>query len=269
MFLRTARIIYESIKLRYFGAAMSAISKTQIKFIRSLHQKKFSQMYGKFLVEGDKAVRELVHSSFNIDAIYALSGWAIDDHLLKSRVYTLSEAELSHISTHDAPNQVIAVADIPPQLEKVLLSQQLYIACDQINDPGNAGTIIRIADWFGIDTVIFSDGSVDVYNPKVVSAAKGSLFRVKVVYADLKTLFNNSRTLDILGAAMDGDSIYDIAFPHTGILLIGNEANGISDDLYTSVTKKISIPSFGDAESLNAAVATGIIVSEWKQKIKV
>jgi TrmH family RNA methyltransferase len=250
-----------------FGAAMAPISKTQIKFVRSLHQKKFRQMYGKFLVEGDKAVLELLHSAFSIDAVYALPDWIAAHPHQRHEIQSVSESELLQLSTHDTPHQVIAVADIPPREISVKLTDGLYIACDQLNDPGNAGTIIRIADWFGISAVIFSDHSVDVYNPKVVSAAKGSLFRVPVIITDLKTLFTNNAAIPVLGAAMDGESIYEAAFPADGILLIGNEANGISDDLYTFISRKVSIPSFGHAESLNAGVATGIILSEWKRKI--
>ena len=223
-------------------------------------------MYGKFLVEGDKAVRELLHSSFKIDAIYGLSDWIGAHSLPDISMHTVSENELLQLSTHDKPDQVIAIADIPLQNENATFGQELYIACDQLNDPGNAGTIIRIADWFGISTVIFSVGSVDVYNPKVVSAAKGSLFRIKVIYEDLETLFNNNKELAVIGAAMDGENIYQAKLPATGILLIGNEANGISDELYSSLSKKVSIPSYGHAESLNAGVATGIIISEWRRQ---
>ena len=224
-------------------------------------------MYGKFLVEGDKAVRELLHSHFKIDAIYGLSDWINVNPSTRAAIHLVSDSELQQLSTHDAPDQVIAIADIPTQDLNAALEQRLYIACDQLNDPGNAGTIIRVADWFGVSTVIFSDGSVDVYNPKVVSAAKGSLFRVSIIYTDLETLFNNNKDLSVIGADMDGENIYQAALPAAGILLIGNEANGISDELYEYVSKKISIPSFGQAESLNAGVATGIIMSEWRRKL--
>ncbi len=224
-------------------------------------------MYGKFLVEGDKAVRDLLHSSLRIDAIYGLSDWIAGNASPAVTMYSINETELQQVSTHDKPNQVIAIADIHAYEVNAPLTQEFYIACDQLNDPGNAGTIIRIADWFGINTVIFSEGSVDVYNPKVVSAAKGSLFRVKVIYQDLKTLFNNNPVLPVIGAAMDGENIYHAALPPAGILLIGNEANGISEELYENVSMKISIPSYGKAESLNAGVATGIIMSEWRRKL--
>jgi TrmH family RNA methyltransferase len=224
-------------------------------------------MYGKFLVEGDKAVRELLHSSFTIDAIYGLSEWVTHSLSLPIEIHTVSESELQQLSTQDKPDQVIAIAAIPPGEENAILDQELYIACDHLNDPGNAGTIIRIADWFGVKAVIFSAGSVDVYNPKAVAAAKGSLFRVRVIYADLATLFDNNKQTAVIGAAMDGENIYKAALPHSGILLIGNEANGIGEELYPYVSKKISIPSFGHAESLNAGVATGIIISEWRRQL--
>jgi TrmH family RNA methyltransferase len=246
---------------------MTSVSKAQIKFIQSLHQKKFRQMYGKFLVEGDKAVRELIHSSFKIDAIYALPDWISAQSSAQEIMHAVGEHELQQISTQDKPDQAIAVAHIPDQEINATLAPELYIACDHLNDPGNAGTIIRIADWFGINTVIFSAGSVDVYNPKVVSAAKGSLFRVRIIHAELETLFNNNKQLPVIGAAMNGENIYHAKLPTAGILLIGNEANGISDELYPLITKKITIPSFGHAESLNAGVATGIIVSEWRRQL--
>lgn len=224
-------------------------------------------MYGKFLVEGDKAVRELLHSSFKIDAIYGLPDWISAQSSAQAIMYPVTDHELQHISTQDRPDQAIAIAFIPALEDNATLAPELYIACDHLNDPGNAGTIIRIADWFGIRTVIFSEGSVDVYNPKVVSAAKGSLFRIRVLHSDLQELFNNNKHLSVIGAAMDGENIYESKLPTSGILLIGNEANGISDELYPLVTMKISIPSFGHAESLNAGVATGIIVSEWRRQL--
>lgn len=245
-----------------------AISKAQVRYIRSLHSKKFRQMYAKFLVEGDKAVRELIHSPFKIDAIYAHAEWIAQNDAPERLCHEVSEGELMQISTHDSPNQVLAVAYIPANEINEISGDQLYIACDTLNDPGNAGTIIRVADWFGISTVIFSENSVEVYNPKVVSAAKGSLFRVRVIYADLPGFFQKNKSLPVYGAAMDGESIYKAGLPKAGILLIGNEANGISEALYQYVTHKISIPPFGDAESLNAGVATGIIVSEWRRQMQ-
>lgn len=223
-------------------------------------------MYGKFLVEGDKSVRELLHSAVKIDAIYGLSDWIERHHTQDVELHIVSPAELAEISTHEQPDEVVAVAAIPGPTSGLLSPTGLYIACDRLNDPGNAGTIIRIADWFGAAGVIFSDHSVEVYNPKVVSAAKGSLFRMQVIYADLATLLRDNKELPVLGTYMDGESIYSTRLPASGILLIGNEANGIGEELSGLVSKRISIPSFGQAESLNAGVATGILMSEWRRQ---
>lgn len=224
-------------------------------------------MYGKFLVEGDKSVRELLHSAFKIDAIYGLSDWVERHHTQAVELHTVSPAELAELSTHEQPDQVVALAHIPSHAATALASSGLYVACDRLNDPGNAGTIIRIADWFGAASVIFSEKSVDIYNPKVVSAAKGSLFRMPVIYADLSALLRENKALPVIGTYMDGESIYTTKLPASGILLIGNEANGIGEELSTLVTQRISIPAFGKAESLNAGVATGILMSEWRRQL--
>lgn len=226
-------------------------------------------MYGKFLVEGDKLVRELLTSSFKVDAIYAVNGWRGATERLKIEKITVTEDELAKISTHENPNQVVAVADIKPQenlLPKEGLSG-LVVCCDNLNDPGNAGTIIRTAEWFGIDYVVLSHNSVDIYNPKTVSAAKGSLFRVKCLYADLKELFAQNPSMRVYGAFMDGEYLYKMSPEKNAFILIGNEANGISADLAELVTHKVTIPNFGKAESLNAAVAAGIIMGEFKRHL--
>lgn len=226
-------------------------------------------MYGKFLVEGDKLVRELLGSNFKVDAIYAVEGWKSANTTNKAAITTVSESDLQRISTHEKPNQVVAVAEIPADVfNNTPLTQGLYIALDQLQDPGNAGAIIRIADWFGINTVFISNGSVDIYNPKVVSAAKGSLFRVQCHYVNLNEIFEANNSMPVYGTFMDGENIYQSVLAQNGIIVIGNEANGISNDLTSYISQKISIPNFGKAESLNAAVATGIVVSEFKRSTK-
>ncbi len=243
------------------------LSKQQLSYLRSLHQKKFRQMYGKFLVEGDKLVRELLTSGFKVDAIYAVSGWRGAAERQKIEKITVTEDELAKISTHETPNQVVAVAEIRAQEHIAPLADLsgLVVCCDNLNDPGNAGTIIRTADWFGVEYVFLSPNSVDVYNPKTVSAAKGSLFRVKCVYMDLKELFARHPGMKVYGAYMEGVNIYKTEVSPNAFVLIGNEANGISPELEELVSNKISIPNFGKAESLNAAVAAGIIISEFKR----
>jgi TrmH family RNA methyltransferase len=246
------------------------LSKQQISFVRSLHQKKFRQMYGKFLVEGDKPVRELLSSGFKVHTVFAVDSWPLAVHIKKANLITVSEEELRKISTLENPKEVVAVVEIPNyqsfRIDNDL--QGLTIVCDNLNDPGNAGTIIRIADWFGIKQVFFSENSVDIYNPKVVNAAKGSLFRVNCIYTNLRQLFAANSSVPVYGTVLDGQNIYEADLPTKAFILIGNEANGIGEDLFPFMTHHISIPKFGKAESLNAGVATGIVVSEFMRRQK-
>ena len=244
------------------------LSKQQVSFIRLLQQKKFRQMYGKFLVEGDKIVQELLSSNYKIETIYSVIGWQPNIKNKNFNHVVVSESELKKISSHESPNQVIAIAEIPDFSSSSLLplAPKLYLACDKINDPGNAGTIIRMADWFGIDTVFFSNDTVDIYNPKVVSAAKGSSFRVNCFYSNLNTLFEENIDFTDNDTYINGENIYNTPLSKNGFILMGNEANGINLALQPYIKHKISIPSFGKAESLNVAVATGIILSEFRRR---
>lgn len=233
-------------------------------------------MYGKFLVEGDKLVRELLQSGFKVDTVFKVKGWSVDLGSRKVELIDVTEDELKRISTHENPNQVIAVTGIPQSAIRLVppyagntqsaIEDELVIVCDKLSDPGNAGTIIRIADWFGIGKVFFSENSVDIYNPKVVNSAKGSLFRVKCFYTDLKHLFETNPQLKVYGTFVNGENIYKASLSKSAFIVIGNEANGISDELLPFIQRKISIPSFGKTESLNAAVATGIVLSEFKRR---
>lgn len=227
-------------------------------------------MYGNFLVEGHKSVSDLLRSNYITKEVFATNDWIAQNPNLVSatKITEVSDSELQKIATQENPHQVVAVAQIPDTENPAKLSDGCYIAADNLSDPGNAGTIIRIADWFGFSGVIFSQNSVEVFNPKAVSAAKGSLFNMKIIYADLAQCFANNKQFAVLGAFMEGDPIYSVSFPEKGILLIGNEANGISDTLSSLVTQKITIPKYGNAESLNAGVATGIIAAEWKQGMR-
>jgi RNA methyltransferase, TrmH family len=245
------------------------LSKQQISYVRSLHQKKFRQMYAKFMVEGDKLVRELLTSNFQIEAIFKLSGTDLPLNERKVEVLEVTEDELKKISTHETPNQALAIAAIPETVENQVIHADEpgpFIVCDNLNDPGNAGTIIRTADWFGIQKVFFSPNSVDIYNPKAVSAAKGSLFRVQCTYVDLPQLFEANTGIPVYGTFMDGQNIYTSKNTTRAFIVIGNEANGISPALFPYIRHKIAIPSFGQAESLNAGIAAGIIMSEFKRQ---
>lgn len=241
------------------------LSKSQISYVRSLHQKKFRQMYGKFVVEGDKLVQELLNSDIKTDTVYCIKGYT--PRPANTEVIEVSETELEKISTQQTPDKVLAVANIPAQASAPSkLEEGLYLLLDNLNDPGNCGSIIRIADWFGIKEVFLSDTSVDVYNPKVVAAAKGSLFRLRCTYTNLPELVAQNNHLTTYGTFMSGENIYQTTLPSSAMIVIGNEANGISKEVEALIKNRITIPAFGKAESLNAAVATGIVVSEFKRR---
>jgi TrmH family RNA methyltransferase len=243
------------------------ISKVRIKFLNSLHLKKFRQEHKAFLVEGNKTTTELLASGYKVQSLYATKSW-LETHRAeisgkKTEVFEATAEELKVCSTHSQPDEVIAVAGMPeagalPVLEK----GQLYLALDSINDPGNMGAIIRIADWFGVKHILCSEDCVDAYNPKTVSAAKGSLFRTGITYTRLQDVFAAAGHT-VYGALLQGENIYTQDLGARGILLIGNEANGISPALLPYITHAVSIPRFGQAESLNAAMATAILCSEF------
>ncbi|SMC75791.1 RNA methyltransferase [Moheibacter sediminis] len=236
------------------------LTNSDSKLINSLVKKKFRQKYNKFTVEGVKIIDELIKSPFRIDKIYTTS--AIFNSKSVEQIL-ISENELKKISQLVQPNTALALCEIPQQ--KKMNLNGLVIALDDIRDPGNLGTIIRLADWFGIEQIICSYETVDIYNSKVIQATMGSFLRVQVNYVDLKEVFSTYKN-PILGTFMDGKNIYKMDFPSDAILLMGNEANGISDELIPFVSHRITIPRFGklqQTESLNVAMATGILLSEF------
>ncbi|HET9056169.1 MAG TPA: RNA methyltransferase [Chitinophagaceae bacterium] len=243
------------------------LSKTQVKYIQSLSHKKFRKAEKVFIAEGPKIVEELlIERPAAIQQIYALPGWLEDmKHLVKAQdihvITEIKENELNAISQLSAPNQVLAVVSQFPEPPQIDCKNELVIALDGIQDPGNLGTIIRIADWFGIKNIICSNDCADVYNSKVVQATMGSIARVNVMYLDLVDFLNHHKETTIFAAVLEGLSVEKVKGKANGILLIGNESKGISEALLTRANKKITIPKLGKAESLNAAVATGIILS--------
>ncbi len=236
------------------------VSKSQIKLITSLAQKKYRLRYGLFIVEGLKGIEEFLNSDVELHSLYALPGYFETE---TSR-FELNELELKKISFLKNPQKALAVFKIPE------VSQPSYrgltLALDEVRDPGNLGTIIRYCDWFGIKNLICSHQTVDCYNPKVVQATMGSLTRVNVIYTDLDLYLKSSKR-PVYGAFMDGASVYDSNLPEDAILVLGNEANGISKEIETLIPHKIAIPRFGstNTESLNVAVAGAILVSEFKR----
>lgn len=240
------------------------VSKNQIKLITSLQQKKYRKQEQLFFAEGVKVVQELLHSNFELQDLFTTK----QDFLTvpKNKVHAISEAELKKISALTTPNTCLAVFKIPKAKEMV--EKGLIVALDDVRDPGNLGTIIRLCDWFGIETLFCSEESVDIYNPKVVQATMGSISRVNVVYGNLETFLSQTK-LPIFGTFMDGKNIYQEELPKEGIIIMGNEANGISTSVEKLVSERIAIPRFGNlqvTESLNVATATAIILSEFKRK---
>ena len=239
------------------------VSKNQIKLITSLQQKKYRNQEQLFIAEGIKVVQELLNSNFELQDLFTTK----KDFLTvsKNKVHAISEAELKKISALTTPNTCLAVFKIPKAKE--IIEKGLIVALDDVRDPGNLGTIIRLCDWFGIETLFCSEESVDVYNPKVVQATMGSISRVNVVYGNLEAFLSQTK-LPVFGTFMDGKNIYQEKLPKEGIIIMGNEANGISSSVEKLVSERIAIPRFGNlqvTESLNVATATAIILSEFKR----
>ncbi len=239
------------------------LSKNQVTFIRSLKKKKFRQTNQLFLAEGIKVVEELISSSFLLHKIYCTSSYTNPCKVADLQIIT--EKELRMISDFSNPNQVIGIFEIPKGKEPQ--KSGLTVALDTINDPGNLGTIIRLCDWFGISQLVCSENTVDCFNPKVVQSSMGSLSRVAINYVDLKDyLARDSRV--IYGTFLNGDNIYNFKPETDSVIVLGNEANGISDEIKALVQKKITIPKFGEqqqTESLNVAMAAAICLSEFRR----
>ncbi|QHI38499.1 23S rRNA (guanosine-2'-O-)-methyltransferase RlmB [Kordia antarctica] len=240
------------------------VSKRQIKIITSLHQKKYRKSIGLFVAEGKKVIDEFLNSHFELDSLFTT-----DENLfaVHPKVTVISEAELKKISFLKTPNKALALFKISD--DKIASAEGFIVALDDVRDPGNLGTIIRLCDWFGVKQLVCSEATVDCYNPKVIQATMGSLTRVNVVYTDLGKYLAEAK-LPVFGAFMDGDNVYKTKLPKDGILVMGNEANGVSEEVSKLITQKISIPRFGEiqaTESLNVATATGILLNEFKRSL--
>lgn len=236
------------------------LSKAQIKYIQSLQHKKYRQKSGQFIAEGDKIVPELVSGGMMVREVYATREW-LSGHepLLKGKVPFIEvEAHvLKQLSALTTPNQALALIDMPKPTPLVLKGQ-VSLALDTIQDPGNMGTLIRIADWFGIRQLICTPDCVDVYNPKTIQATMGSIARVNIIETDLLPLLEKAE-VPSYAATLHGKDITTFSKLAEGIILIGNESKGLSDEVIAASTHKLTIPRLGGAESLNAGVAAGII----------
>lgn len=239
------------------------VSKNQIKLITSLQQKKYRATNQLFFAEGIKVIQELVESNFELIHLYTTQNDF--EEIQKDKRTIISESDLKRISALATPNSCLAVFKIPA--EKKIKESGLVIALDSIRDPGNLGTILRLCDWFGISQLICSKETVDIYNPKVVQATMGSISRVNVNYVDLESFIGQTK-LPVFGTFMDGSNIYKTDLPQEGIIIMGNEANGISSELEKLAKNRLAIPRFGNlqkTESLNVATATAIILSEFRR----
>lgn len=256
------------------------ISKTKIKFIKSLQNKKIRDEERLFVIEGDKLVREFLSAGVHLKYLMANPEFinSLPQHLtdFADNIETLSYDELKQISTLKTPHNALAVVHMPErEINLTEIVKRLSVALDCVQDPGNMGTIIRAAGWFGIKNIFCSVDCVDVYNPKVVQASMGALLHVNVFYHDLKKLliYATEKNISIFGTMLEGNSIYNHKPDNKGIILLGNESKGISDELIPFITEKIRIPKFSEAregiDSLNVGMAAAIVFSEFMRKISV
>jgi len=233
--------------------------KSQIKLIRSLQQKKYRNQHGLFFVEGKKTVDELLASDFKAHSVFSddASFFNSSDDIFSE----ISSNDLKQISFLKNPNGVLGLFHIP-ESKKVDFTDWI-VALDDVRDPGNLGTIIRLCDWFGIRNLVCSKNTVDCFNPKVLQATMGSISRVNITYVDLAAFLTESKS-PIYGAFMNGESVYECKLPEKGIIILGNEGKGISTEIHSLTNQKISIPQFGSktTESLNVATATAILLNE-------
>ena len=248
------------------------ISKNQIKYVRQLEQKKFRNREGLFVAEGTKLVGDLL-KRYQPHAIFATPAWIAENSQssifnLQSSITSVTDDELRRLSFQQHPQQVLALFPIPNRVPSKLGS--LSIALDGVQDPGNLGTIIRIADWFGISDIICSEDTVDAWNPKVVQATMGSIARVNIIYTNLPSFLDSLPTdYPVYGTLLDGENIYTQQLTKEGLIVMGNEGNGISEAVRQRVNRRLLIPDFHDgetADSLNVAIATAITCSEFRRR---
>lgn len=244
------------------------ISKNQIKYVHQLELKKFRKQEGHFIAEGHKVVGDLLNAGYTPKQIFATAEWIATNP--DAGAIEVTNDELTKLSLQQHPQQVLAIFPIPNPQHQTPDTQHLSILLDNIQDPGNLGTIIRIADWFGIDTIFCSEGTVDAWNPKVIQATMGSIARVHLIYIDPMQLFDSLPSdFPIYGTFLDGKNIYTQELSQRGLIVMGNEGNGISDAVRARVTHKLLIPDFHKgptADSLNVAIATAITCSEFRRR---
>lgn len=243
------------------------MTKKEIAEIKKLAQKKYRYEQGIFVAEGQKAIKEIIDAGFRVEMLYA----ADKNELSAKNVSIISKEEMERISFLQTPTNYLALIRIPENINGYRICEtELTLVLDEVQDPGNLGTIIRLADWFGISSIVCSINTADCFNPKVVQATMGAIARVKIVYCDLEVVLKDAqnRNIPIFGTFMNGDNIYTSKLPQNGVLVMGNEGSGISKDIELLITQKLTIPSFKaeNVESLNVAIATAICCSEFKRR---
>ncbi len=240
------------------------ISKSQMKLVRQLEQKKYRRQEGLFVAEGPKVVGDLLASGFTPRYVFATSEW--QGPALGCAI-PVTDDELRKLSFLQHPQQVLAVFELPARQPLGDMTEHgLYLALDGVQDPGNLGTIIRLADWFAIPTIFCSEDTVDAWNPKVIQATMGSIARVNIIYLNLQELLAQA-PLPVYGTLLDGTNIYDEPLSNEGIIVMGNEGNGISAPIRQLISRRLLIPAFHEGpESLNVAIATAITCSEFRRR---
>lgn len=246
------------------------LSKNTVKFIKSLHQKKYRAEHQKFFVEGEKSVVEVINSNFVIDFLVATPDF-IERHdvLLKKCSFEIIQStknQLESLGQYQSNDSALAVVKQKVNEAFTPGQNELVVALDDVRDPGNLGTIIRIADWYGIKKLLFSSQTADFYNPKVIQASMGSFTRIQFFYEDLPAVLS-SWNLPVYGAFLDGENLHSLSKVEPGVILMGNESKGISPEVEPFVSRKITIPAFGSAESLNVAIATAVLCDNFKRLI--
>ncbi|BDD10655.1 RNA methyltransferase [Fulvitalea axinellae] len=238
------------------------LTNKTIKFVKSLQLKKFRKQEGLFFVEGGKSVEELLEGDFSVKQVFVTKEFLEGKEQFRETCglepEVVKEADLLRMGTFKTNNAALAVAEMRSARNTDLPTDEFVLALDGVRDPGNLGTIIRIADWYGISKIVASEDTADFYNPKVLNSSMGSFARVRVDYRDLESLFENT-DLPVYGAVLDGNDIHAERFGKGGLVLMGNESNGVRDNLRQYISHPVTIPRFGGAESLNVATATAVI----------
>ncbi len=248
------------------------LGKKKATLIRQLALKKHRLEQAAFVLEGKKSIQALLNSGYTMKCIVATPSFLLENQDMlyaihgDTEVFSADKTRLSRLGAFVHNHEVLAVAALPSPTEPCLSPTGITLALDGIQDPGNLGTIIRIADWYGIATILCSKTTVELYNPKVLQASMGSFIQVKLYYVDLVD-YLQGLTLPILGATLDGRPVHDIVFPKDGILVIGNESHGIHPTVQQTLTESVAIPRYGSANSLNAAIATGILCDNWRRVV--